>query len=207
MAQVLSLTRSPTTAVHCSSSTRLDPTTHRRNLHQSWISKSRNIKCKTRITCLFSDSRKQEQAKKALDSALGGKKIEFENWNKEIKKREEASGGVDAGGGGWFGSGGWFGGSNGDHFWQEAQQASLAVLGIILMYLIIAKGEVMLAVILNPLLYALRGTRRGLTFITSRISQRLAPSSHASLENIPREEGYTHVSAKERVVRKWGSDY
>ena len=65
----------------------------------------------------------------------------------------------------------------------------------------------MLAVILNPLLYALRGTRRGLTFITSQISQKLSPSSRASLENIPREEGHTHVSAKERVVRKWGSDY
>lgn len=74
----------------------------------------------------------QEQAKKALESALGGKKIEFEKWNKEIQKREEAGGGGNAGGGGWFGGGRWFGGSNGDHFWQEAQQASLAVLGIVL---------------------------------------------------------------------------
>lgn len=74
----------------------------------------------------------QEQAKKALESALGGKKIEFEKWNKEIQKREEAGGGGNAGGGGWFGGGRWFGGSNGDHFWQEAQQASLAVLGIII---------------------------------------------------------------------------
>lgn len=74
----------------------------------------------------------QEQAKKALESALGGKKIEFEKWNKEIQKREEAGGGGNSGGGGWFGGGRWFGGSNGDHFWQEAQQASLAILGIIL---------------------------------------------------------------------------
>jgi hypothetical protein len=29
----------------------------------------------------------QEQAKKALESALGGKKDEFEKWNKEIKGR------------------------------------------------------------------------------------------------------------------------
>jgi len=29
----------------------------------------------------------QEQAKKALESALGGKKDEFEKWNKEIKMR------------------------------------------------------------------------------------------------------------------------
>lgn len=75
----------------------------------------------------------QEQARKALDSALGGKKIEFEKWNKEIKKREEVGGGGQDGGGGWFGRGGWFGWSNDDNFWKEAQQASLAVLGIIVM--------------------------------------------------------------------------
>jgi hypothetical protein len=75
----------------------------------------------------------QEQAKKALESALGGKKDEFEKWNKEIKRREEAGGGGDSGGGGWFGWGGRFGWSNGDNFWPEAQQASLAVLGIIAM--------------------------------------------------------------------------
>ena len=40
----------------------------------------------------------------------------------------------DGGGGrgGWFGSGGWFGWSD-DQFWPEAQQTSLAVLGIIVM--------------------------------------------------------------------------
>jgi hypothetical protein len=75
----------------------------------------------------------QEQAKKALESALGGKKDEFEKWNKEIKRREEAGGGGDSGGGGWFGWGGRFGWSNGDNFWPEAQQTSLAVLGIIAM--------------------------------------------------------------------------
>lgn len=75
----------------------------------------------------------QEQARKALESALGGKKSEFEKWNKEIKRREEVGGGGDAGGGGWFGWGGRFGWSNGDNFWQEAKQTSLAVLGIILM--------------------------------------------------------------------------
>lgn len=75
----------------------------------------------------------QEQARKSLESALGGKKNEFEKWNKEIKRREEVGGGSDAGGGGWFGWGGRFGWSNGDHFWQEAQQAILAVLGIIVM--------------------------------------------------------------------------
>ncbi|XP_039070384.1 uncharacterized protein LOC120217272 [Hibiscus syriacus] len=107
----------------------------------------------------FSPTTGKEQARKALESALGGKKAEYEKWDKEIKRREQAGGGDNAGGGGWFGWGGRFGWSNGDNFWQEAQQATLAILGIILMYLIIVKGEVMLAVIFNPLLYALRGTR------------------------------------------------
>lgn len=78
----------------------------------------------------------QDQAKKALESALGGKKIEFEKWDKEIKKREEAGGGGDGGGGG--GGGGWwrrwFGdGSDGEHFWHEAQQVSLTLLLLAIM--------------------------------------------------------------------------
>lgn len=79
----------------------------------------------------FSLCWQQEQARKALESALGGKKNEFEKWNNEIKKREEMGGG-GGGRGGWFGSGGWFGWSD-DQFWPEAQQTSLAVLGIIVM--------------------------------------------------------------------------
>lgn len=75
----------------------------------------------------------QEQARKALEGALGEKKNEFEKWNKEIKRREEAGGGGGAGGGGWFGWGRWFGWSNDDNFWQEAQQTSLAVLGIVIL--------------------------------------------------------------------------
>lgn len=73
----------------------------------------------------------QEEARKALEGALGGKKSEFEKWNKEIKRREEIGGGGNAGGGGWFGWGGRFGWSNDDNFWPEAQQTSLAVLGIL----------------------------------------------------------------------------
>lgn len=69
----------------------------------------------------------QEQARKALESALGGKKNEFEKWDQEIKKREESGGGN--GGGGWFGGRGWFGG---DHFWGEAQQIGITLLAIIL---------------------------------------------------------------------------
>lgn len=85
----------------------------------------------------------QEQAKKALESALGGKKSEFEKWNKEIEKREEAGGG-DAGGGGWFGWGGRFGwNNNGDNFWKEAQQSILAILGIIAMVSIYHTFEIL----------------------------------------------------------------
>lgn len=108
--------------------------------------------------------------------------------------------------GGWFGWGGRFGWSNDDHFWQEAQQASLAILGIIIMYLIIAKGEVLLAVIFNPLLFALRGTRNGFNFIISRILQKVSPATHTGLDNMPKKEVYTPVSAKESVVRKWGGE-
>ncbi|GMP73427.1 hypothetical protein CsSME_00031189 [Camellia sinensis var. sinensis] len=196
----------PTAPLNCSS-LRFGTATPNQHVHHSWASLHRSLNCNPRFTCLFShNNRKQEQAKKALESALGGKKTEFEKWDKEIQKRTEAGGGGDAGGGGWFRWGRWFGGSNGDNFWQEAQQTSLAVLGIILMYLVIAKGEVMLAVIFNPLLFGLRGTRNGFTFVTSWILHKIAPNSHANFDKNPTEQGYTHISAKERVVGKWGSD-
>ncbi|XP_052203240.1 uncharacterized protein LOC127808703 isoform X2 [Diospyros lotus] len=206
MAQFLNLPRPPppAAAVNCRSSTRPDCSPRLRG--DGWASVRRGLDSNGRFTCLFSDNRREEQARKALESALGGKKTEFEKWDKEIKKREEAGGGGDTGGGGWFRWGRWFGGSNDDNSWQEAQQASLAVLGIILMYLIIAKGEVMLAVVFNPLLFALRGMRNGLTFITSWILRTVAPASHVNFENIRREEVHTHISAKERVVRKWGNE-
>lgn len=158
-----------------------------------------------RFTCLFSGNHrsKQDQARKALESALGGKKKELENWDKEIKKREERGGGANGGGGGWFG---WFGGFDGDHFWQETQQASLAVLVIFLVFLTLAKGDVMFAVIFNPLLFALRGTRNVFTLITSRILQMVSPGTYPNFENTSSEDVYTHNSAKETVVKKWGSD-
>ncbi|XVF26170.1 hypothetical protein REPUB_Repub13aG0276300 [Reevesia pubescens] len=178
------------------------------NVAQNWSSLLQNLKCNGRFSCLFPDNRKEEQAKKALDSALGGKKNEFEKWNKEIKRREEAgSGDGAAGGGGWFGWGGRFGWSNDDHFWQEAQQTSLAILGIIVMYLIIAKGELLLAVIFNPLLYGLRGTRNGFTYVTSRIlGKRYADGPADSYNNMLNKEAYSQVSAKESVLKKWGSN-
>lgn len=75
----------------------------------------------------------QEQARKALEGALSGKKNEFEKWDKEIKRREERGGGGDAGGGGGrFGWRRWFGWSSDDNFWREAKQASLTILGVVL---------------------------------------------------------------------------
>lgn len=169
-----------------------------------WNSLSRSLNCNGRFFCLFSDNRKQEQARKALESALGGKKAELEKWNQEIKRREEAGGGGNSGGGGWFGWGRWFGGSDDGRFWQEAQQASLTILGILVVYLIVAKGDVMLAVIFNPLLFALRGTRSAFAFLTSKITNQLYQNG----QNLgtPQEEVAVHVSAKERVVGKWGSN-
>ncbi|KAK9133084.1 hypothetical protein Scep_012612 [Stephania cephalantha] len=178
----------------------------RSNQNPNWASLQLKLKCRGRYSCLFSsDNRREDQARKALEGALGGKKNEFEKWNKEIKKREEMIGGGDAGGGGWFGWRRWFGGSDGEHFWEEAQQASLAILGIIFVYLLVAKGELLLAVIFNPLLYLLRWTRNSLTFLTSLLLKKMSPA-YATVNYTPKEEVISRPSAKENVIRKWGSD-
>ena len=167
-----------------------------------------------------------------MESALGGKKNDFDKWDEEIKKRQESVGdgnaGNGGGGGGWFGGGGgWF---SGDHFWKEAQQITITLLAILFVvcvlfsfakrktclllfllmvcngwqYMIVAKGEVMAAFVLNPLLYALRGTREGLTSLSSKLMGRQASKVNgASSEEIWKD---SQVSAKESVVRKWGSD-
>ncbi|KAJ7946375.1 Sulfate adenylyltransferase subunit 2 [Quillaja saponaria] len=210
MAQILNL--SPPTPDLCNSScpklsrSRFNASSKQHYANQSWTSLQQKLKCNGRVYCFFSDNnQRQERARKALEGALSGKKNEFEKWDKEIKRREEVGGGGDAGGGGWFGWGGRFGWSNGDHFWQEAQQISLTVIGIILMYLIIAKGEVMLAVIFNPLLYALRGTRNGVTFLTSKVMKKASGDSHTDSDSMSKMESHYRVSAKENVLRKWGS--
>ena len=58
----------------------------------------------------------------------------------------------------------------------------------------------MLAVILNPLLYALRGTRNGITFITSKIL-RTSPRSFDDSDT-KSGESYSGLSAKEKVMKK-----
>ncbi|KAH9621322.1 hypothetical protein KSS87_006555 [Heliosperma pusillum] len=165
------------------------------------------LRCNPRISCLFSDNRnKQEQARKALEGALGGNKDKYEKWNQEINKREEAGGGGggSGGGGGWFGWGGRFGWSNDDNFWKEAQQFSLAVLGILVLYLVAAKGDLLLATVINPLLFALRSARNSITYTMSEITRRLYPASYPKVEDVTVKP--LRVSAKESVVSKWGTD-
>ncbi|XP_059309523.1 uncharacterized protein LOC132060524 [Lycium ferocissimum] len=202
MAQVLMSLRVSTAALpqhhHNSSLTR--------PAKKSFSSLQHKLQCNGRFTCLFSNNRKQDEARKALEGALGGKKSEYEKWDKEIKRREEAGGGDNSGGGGWFNWRRWFDGSDDGRFWQEAQQASLAILGIIVMYLIVTKGDMILAVIFNPLLFTLRGARNGFTFVTSQIMRKVYPASGDNFSTISQEEVPSRVSAKDSVARKWGSD-
>ncbi|CAJ1941448.1 unnamed protein product [Sphenostylis stenocarpa] len=155
----------------------------------------------------------QEQARKALEGALSGKKNEFDKWDKEIKRREELGGGGDTGGGGWFGWGGRFGWSNDDSFWQEAKQAGLTIIALVLvvrsflipvlthfLYLLVAKGDLFLAVILNPLLYALRGVRNGFSFILSKVLKNTSTSNHADFDGLLKKKAYQQTSAKENVA-------
>lgn len=74
---------------------------------------------------------------------------------------------------------------------------------LLLQYMIVAKGEVMAAFVLNPLLYALRGTRESLTSLSSKLTG--IEVSKANGDN-SEEMWKKDVSAKESVVRKWGSD-
>lgn len=75
-----------------------------------------------------------------------------------------------------------------------------------LQYLVFTKGELMLALVLNPLLFAMRGPRNALACLKSWILQKVASTKRAKVEHMPREEDHTRISAKERVVRKWGRD-
>lgn len=166
-----------------------------------WNALQQQMNSRGRLTCLFSDNRKQEQAKKALESALQDRKSDFEKWNKEIERKQELGGGGSSGRGGWFGGGGWSNWFNNEHFWEEAQQALLTVLGIFLLCLILAKGGVMFAVISNCLLIALRGTRNWLSFISSLITGKTYPTIPAAEIASP-----SPTSAKESVKNKWGAD-
>ncbi|KAL5994757.1 hypothetical protein ACLOJK_024811 [Asimina triloba] len=210
MAQLLSLHPPNQRGALCipSSKTLLSSTSN-----SSWENLKQRSRTRHRFSCLFADNhRKQEQARKSLESALGGKKSEFDKWDKEIKKREQLGGGAGGvgGWGGWFGGGGgggWFGGSNGEHFWQEAQQATLALLGIVAVGLLISKGDVLFAVAFNSLLFVLRWFRNALEFATWRVSGRMRRSSPVLIpsQTLGAADGIK-TTAKENVVRKWGMD-
>jgi len=73
-------------------------------------------------------------------------------------------------------------------------------------YLLVAKGDVLLAVIFNPLLYALRGVRNGFGFISSKVLKNTSTSNQPDFGGLSQKKAYQHTSAMENVVRKWGSD-
>lgn len=108
----------------------------------------------------------QDQAKKALESALGGKKTEFEKWDKEIKKREEAGGG-GGGGGGWWRR--WFAGSDGEHFWHEAQQVGLTLLAIV----VVVNTLIFISLSFNGHFWRLNDSQPGFCFLTSNYHKTL----------------------------------
>lgn len=70
--------------------------------------------------------------------------------------------------------------------------------------MIVAKGNVMFAAFINPLLFALRGTRNSLTYVSLQIKKIVNPTSQTSLSTTAPEESSPGISARENVVRKWG---
>ncbi|XP_078158160.1 sulfate adenylyltransferase subunit, partial [Carex rostrata] len=151
-----------------------------------------------RVSCFSSDRRKEEEARKALENALSQKKDVFENWNNEIAKRgQDREGGGGTGQGGWFGGGGWYGWFGGDKFWEEAMQVIIVIFGIGLVYLLLAKGEV----IFNSSLFLLQKIRKTLhSIFFGQVPVRIPVSETVN------SSYQTTTSAKERVIRKWGMD-
>lgn len=69
------------------------------------------------------------------------------------------------------------------------------------------------AVALNPLLFALRGPRNGLRYISSQIRRKVFRSTAVKSDDVPKQELYVpkqelyaRSSAKESVISKWASD-
>lgn len=175
------------------------------NPFPKWTALQEELKCEGRHCCFFANGRKQDQARKALDNALDGKKSEFEKWNKEIEKREEldqgGGGGVGVGGGhGW--GGGWFGWLGGENFWEESQQAILTILGIMSLFLLLTKGNTMFAIFVNPLLLVLRVLRTWFVSLSSLLSRGATTDEITTIDGV---QPLQFTSAKERVVKKWGN--
>ncbi|XP_078434979.1 sulfate adenylyltransferase subunit [Wolffia australiana] len=191
----------------------LPASTPTKSTREEWAKLQRKVSGFGRHSCFFFDGGKQERARKALESALDGKKTDFEKWNKEIEKRESsaAAGGGDSGRGGWFGGGGgWFGWSSDERFWDDAKQAGITVGAIVLLILLLAKGSVMFAVVCNSLLFVLRGVRTqaelAMNFISYRVLRTSSPSSMSSSMETTSPVASSLPSAKGNVVSKWASD-
>lgn len=137
---------------------------------------------------------RKEDAKRALESALGGNAEAFKKWEEDIKRREDAaSGGGGGGEGGGFrgrgrgwGGGGGEGGNKKEHD-PEARKMLYAVGGVAVFILISTRGAQILALVLNSIYFALRGFKR-------------KPSETAPGEGLP------HRGAEASVIKKWGSN-
>ncbi|CAL5065585.1 unnamed protein product [Urochloa decumbens] len=172
-----------------------------------------------RVYCLFSggdNRKKQDEARRALENALGPKKAEFDKWDVDIERRQRRGrpGGPAVGGGGWSGGGRWFRWLTSGDFWDAAKQTVLTILGIIAAFFLIANFNVLVAAVINSLLLVLRLIRRTLSFIARCVFQnglveRPGPKSSTldsnSVAAAPVKER-AGMSARERVVRKWGTD-
>jgi hypothetical protein len=81
-------------------------------------------------------------------------------------------------------------------------------------FFLIANFNVLVAAAVNPLLLVLRQIRRAITFAAYCVSRGMAaptsrpkstPIVSSELAAVP-AKGRVEMSAKERVIRKWGSD-
>ncbi|XP_044983893.1 uncharacterized protein LOC123450933 [Hordeum vulgare subsp. vulgare] len=181
-----------------------------------------------RAYCLFSGAgagrRKQEEARRGLESALDQNKAGFRTWgaDTDTRRRRERHGGpapAASGGGkgrsGGGGGGGWFRWFSSGGFWDAAKQTVLTILAIIAAVFLIANFNVLLAAAVYPLLVVLRQIRRAITFAAYCISRAMsAPTSRPKPTPVDRGEVVApapvkeraRMSARERVVAKWRSD-
>ncbi|XP_048573105.1 class E basic helix-loop-helix protein 22 [Triticum urartu] len=184
-----------------------------------------------RAYCLFSGAgagrRKQEEARRGLESAVDQNKTGFGTWGVETdtRRRRDRRGGPGpaaggggrgrSGGGGGGGRGGWFRWFSSGGFWDAAKQTVLTILGIIAVVFLIANFNVLLGAAVYPLLVVLRQIRRAITFAAYCVSRAMsAPASRPKPTPVDSAEVVAaapvkeraRMSAAERVVAKWRSD-
>eukprot|EP00850_Spirogloea_muscicola_P000118 SM000001S04520 [mRNA] locus=s1:662173:663336:- [translate_table: standard] len=140
---------------------------------------------------------KREEARRALEAALGDTTDKFKKWDEEIQKREATKAGGGGGGGRGRGWGGGDGGAEGGegkggNWVDEAKQILYAIGGIVLIYLLLTQGVSILAFLVNSILFVLRGFKG-----PRRISKTPGPKA-LKIESTG--------SAEAEVVRKWRND-